>query len=111
MWQVVIGLVLCLTWPAQATSVCATRDDQTSCPLSDGQTTGTCMGGACIRTFTVPAGEARTGTGTISSSGATVTGSGTAFTTELQIGDTLIVSGQKNAVIGIGSNTSLTTNL
>ncbi|HTE58517.1 MAG TPA: carbohydrate binding domain-containing protein [Verrucomicrobiae bacterium] len=53
---------------------------------------------------------ALTGTGTITSTGATttVTGSGTAFTTELTIGDTIIANGQARTILTIPSNTSLT---
>lgn len=49
------------------------------------------------------------GTGTISSSGTTVTGVGTSFTTELSVGDIIIADGQRLVVIAIASNTSLTT--
>ncbi len=49
-------------------------------------------------------------TGTISASigTATVTGSGTAFTTELEAGDKIMVEGFTRTVLAIGSNTSLT---
>lgn len=46
-------------------------------------------------------------TGTISSSGSTVTGSGTAFITELQVGDMITADSQEFQVIEITSDTSL----
>ncbi len=49
------------------------------------------------------------GTGTISSSGTTVTGSSTAFTTQLSVGDVIIAANQRAVVLAIASNTSLTT--
>ena len=56
-------------------------------------------------------GPTRTGTGTITTSGTTtVTGTSTLFTSELQVGDTLVASGQQRTVTAIASNTSLTTN-
>src|SRR5207244_6921749 len=71
------------------------------CGLSDGLTMGVCTGGACIRTYTIPGNGARAGTGTISSSGSTVTGSGTAFTRELNQGDVLKVGGQEVSIAGV----------
>lgn len=56
--------------------------------------------------------QARTplaGTGTVSSSGTTVTGVGTAFLSQLHIGDSITASGQIRTVFSIASNTSLTT--
>lgn len=56
--------------------------------------------------------QARTpiaGTGTISSSSITVTGSGTAFLTELNVGDSIIANGQTVVVRSVDSDTSLTT--
>jgi hypothetical protein len=51
---------------------------------------------------------ASSGTGTISSSGTAVTGSGTRFTTELAVGDLLIGSdGQGRLVVAIASDTAL----
>ena len=48
--------------------------------------------------------------GTVSSSGTTVTGSGTTtFTTTFAVGDTIVSSGQYTTVTAIASNTSLTT--
>lgn len=47
------------------------------------------------------------GTGTISSSGSSVTGSGTAFTTELQVGDMITADAQQFQVIEITSATTL----
>ncbi len=55
-------------------------------------------------------GQAPSGTGTISSSGSTVTGSGTSFTTQLTIGDLITASGQTRTVSTITNNTSLTIN-
>lgn len=49
-------------------------------------------------------------TGTVSTSGTTVTGSGTAFETEILIGDTILIEGQERTVTAISSNTSLTVN-
>ena len=49
------------------------------------------------------------GTGTISSSGTTVTGVGTSFTTELAIGDLITAGGQTRTVASITNNLSLTT--
>ncbi|MEW6379621.1 MAG: tail fiber domain-containing protein [bacterium] len=49
------------------------------------------------------------GTGTLTSSGTTVTGAGTSFTTQLHIGDIIIVGTQQRMVKRINSNTSLTT--
>jgi hypothetical protein len=46
--------------------------------------------------------------GTVSSSGITVTGAGTAFTTELQVGDMLKSISQSRIVTAINSDTSLT---
>ena len=48
-------------------------------------------------------------TGTVSSSGTTVTGSGTAFTTQLQVGDVIVSDSQVRIVATIASNTVLTT--
>lgn len=49
-----------------------------------------------------------TGTGTLSSAGTTVTGTGTSFTTQLAVGDSIIVAGVSRQVTAIASNTSLT---
>ncbi len=49
-----------------------------------------------------------TGTGTISSSATTVTGVNTIFSTQLNIGDVIIASGQTRVVTGITSGFSLT---
>lgn len=51
------------------------------------------------------------GTGTISSAGVAVTGTNTFFTRELQVGDTIVVSGQTATVATITSDTALTTSL
>ena len=48
-------------------------------------------------------------TGTASSSGTTVTGSGTAFTSQLAVGDIIVSDGQTRRVTAIASATSLTT--
>jgi hypothetical protein len=48
-------------------------------------------------------------TGTISSSGTTVTGTGTAFTSTLKVGDTIWAYGQSRTVSTVTSDTSLTT--
>lgn len=58
----------------------------------------------------VRAVSAVAGSGTVSSSGATVTGVSTSFTTQLKVGDSIIASGQTRVVSAIASNTSLTTN-
>jgi hypothetical protein len=50
----------------------------------------------------------RTGTVTVTVGSATVTGSGTAFTTELAVGDEIVVSGQRKVVKAIASTTVLT---
>ncbi len=52
---------------------------------------------------------AATGTGTISSVGTTVTGVGTAFTTQISVGSTITASGQTRTVASITSNTILDT--
>jgi len=52
--------------------------------------------------------DSRPGTGTISSEGIVVSGSGTAFSSELKVGDTLDANGQTGTVIAIASDTSLT---
>jgi len=48
------------------------------------------------------------GTGTITNSGITVTGNGTAFDTELHVGDVLVAQGQSRIIMAIASPTSLT---
>lgn len=50
------------------------------------------------------------GTGTIAISGTTVTGSGTAFTTQLKVGDVITAGGVSRTIIAITSNTAATTN-
>ncbi|MBI3804504.1 MAG: fibronectin type III domain-containing protein [Nitrospirae bacterium] len=50
------------------------------------------------------------GTGTISSSGTTVTGSGTSFNTKLLVGSIITAAGQTRTVTAIASATSLTVN-
>ncbi len=49
-----------------------------------------------------------TGTGTITTVGTAVTGSGTSFTTQAKVGDTIIAAAQARRITAIGSNTSLT---
>ena len=50
-------------------------------------------------------------TGTVSSSGTTVTGSGTAFTSQLAVGDIILSDSQIRRVATITNNTSLTTDV
>lgn len=50
----------------------------------------------------------RTGTATIAANSATVTGSGTQFVTELEIGDEITINGERKIVKAIASATSLT---
>lgn len=52
---------------------------------------------------------ARTGSGTISSSSTTVTGSGSSFTSQLTVGDWITASSQTKVITAIASDTSLTT--
>lgn len=61
-----------------------------------------------IKEDVIPA-TSTAGTGTISSSGVNVTGSSTAFTTQLAVGDTITASGQTRTIATISSNTALTT--
>jgi phage tail sheath protein FI len=49
-------------------------------------------------------------TGTISSSGINVTGTGTFFTTELRVGDTITANSETRTVTSITTNTALTVN-
>jgi hypothetical protein len=51
------------------------------------------------------------GTGTVSSSGTTVTGTGTLFTDELSVGDTITADGQDRVVNAITNKESLTTSV
>ncbi len=55
-------------------------------------------------------GFSKTLAGTLSSSGTAVTGSSTAFTTELAVGSILISAGEERTVTAIASNTGLTLN-
>lgn len=48
------------------------------------------------------------GSGTISSAGPTVTGNGSAFTTEIHVGDIIILGTQERIVVAINSDTELT---
>ena len=50
----------------------------------------------------------RTGTAAVTANSATVTGTGTAFTTELAIGDEITINGERKIVKDIASATSLT---
>ena len=50
---------------------------------------------------------ATAGTGTISSTDTSVTGSGTSFTTEVKVGDTITASGEEKIVTNVISDTSL----
>ena len=59
----------------------------------------------------VQGAAAVTGTGTVSSSGTTVTGASSAFTTQLNVGDIIIASGQTRTVTAITSATVLTTDI
>src|SRR5437870_6014403 len=105
----VLYLLVLLMVPQVCHATDCTNPDNVGivCGLSDGLTMGVCTGGACIRTYTIPGNGPRTGTGTISSSGATVTGSGTAFTSELHVGDDITAAGQTQTVYNIVSDTSL----
>lgn len=51
----------------------------------------------------------RTGTVAVTAASKTVTGTGTAFLTELRIGDEVQVNGERRTVLAIASDTSLTT--
>src|SRR5207249_12054197 len=90
LWLCVLLLPLRLAWAVNCAT--AVDPDGQTCTMSDGATFGTCAGTTCIRTYTIPGNGPRTGTGTISSSGATVTGSGTVFTSELHVGDVITAS-------------------
>lgn len=48
------------------------------------------------------------GTGTVSGVGTAITGSGTAFTTDLSVGDTLVVGAERKVITAITSDTALT---
>lgn len=62
---------------------------------------------APVSLLQIQAQTALAGTGTISTVGTTVTGVGTTFTTELRIGDTMIIGGKPVTVWEITSDTSL----
>lgn len=64
-------------------------------------------GGSATFTFNIYEGERSTGTGTITSSGTAVTGSGTVFTTELTTNDYIEVSGIRRKIQSITDNTNL----
>lgn len=49
-----------------------------------------------------------TGTASVTNTSVTVTGANTVFTTQVDIGDTLIINGKRRKVTDIASNTSLT---
>src|SRR5437870_11324783 len=103
----VLYLLVLLMVPQVCHATDCTNPDNVGivCGLSDGLTMGVCTGGACVRTYTLPGNGPRTGTGTISVAdfGVTVTGSGTAFTSELHVGDDLVANGQRVAVFAIAS--------
>lgn len=70
-------------------------------------------GVANINYFAAPifkGSPSQNGTGTISSSGTTVTGSGTNFTAQVGVGDRITASSQTRVITAVGGATSLTTN-
>jgi hypothetical protein len=60
----------------------------------------------CYR-YISPDNTTLTGTATISNSSNTVTGSGTTFTTEVSIGDEIVIANESKRVVSIDSDTSL----
>lgn len=64
---------------------------------------------ADLALFLRRAGFFTDGTGTLASSGTTVTGSSTVFLSQLEAGDWIVAGGQARKVAAIASNTSLTT--
>jgi hypothetical protein len=52
-----------------------------------------------------------TGTAAITTGSATITGTGTSFTTEYRLGDDVIVNNERRRVIAITSNTSMTVDI
>lgn len=66
--------------------------------------TGNSDGGLTVRRFETDAA----GSGTISSTGTAVTGSGSAFTTEAAVGDYLVFGAQRRKITVITSDTALT---
>src|SRR5213080_4595329 len=99
-WSLLVGLLLARPGKSIICDGTGSTEGQT-CTMSDGVTAGTCTGGACVRTYTIPGNGARTGTGTISSSGSTVTGSGTVFTSELHVGDVLTANAESASITTI----------
>ncbi|WP_447974853.1 pilus assembly protein [Nitrospira sp. Kam-Ns4a] len=71
-----------------------------------GRVPATYSGGAWTDTAWQAAGSEAPGT--ISSSGTNVTGSGTSFTKQFKVGDSLVANGQTRTVSSIASDTSLT---
>lgn len=59
-------------------------------------------------TYRLLNGAQTAGTGTVTTSGKTVTGSGTSFTSEYQVGYGIVVNGENRMVVSIASNTSMT---
>ncbi len=74
-----------------------------------GPTGPTGPAGSFSGTVTGPAAVAGAGLVTSSPMNTTVTGSGSAFLTDFQVGDSIIVSSAAQTVVAIASNTSLTT--
>lgn len=54
--------------------------------------------------------DSYTGTGTVTTAGNTVTGTGTTFTTQAAIGDRIIIRGVDRMITGVGSDTTITVN-
>ena len=52
--------------------------------------------------------QSKTGTVSVTSGSATITGSGTAFTTEFAIGDDILINGEQFLVLSIATDTSMT---
>ena len=52
--------------------------------------------------------QAKTGTVAVTSGGATITGSSTAFTSEFAVGDDILINGEQFLVLSIASDTSMT---
>src|SRR5438128_5664051 len=105
---VLLLLIASRAWAVFDACTAYNPSDGIVCTMIDGVTQGVCIQNVCIRTYTIPGNGPRTGTGTISSSGSTVTGSGTAFTSELHVGDVLTASSQTVLINAIASDTSLT---
>ena len=52
--------------------------------------------------------QTKTGTVAVTSGAATITGSGTAFTSEFAVGDDILINGEQFLVLSIGNDTSMT---